>query len=257
MRILVTFALASEFAPWKRMRAWSATRVGQRGAFTVKVDGVIVTVALTGVGRGHARATATDFFEWSGGEFDVCVTSGLAGALKSDYAVGDVLVTNGVKASHDARAAGEWCATELVNSAARVGAHCVPWFVTASRAVNTADEKRELSACADAVEMESFEVLSAARVAGVPAVAIRAISDAADEDLPLDMNRVFGDDGQVSVPRVLGQVVQRPGAIPGLVRLGSHSKKAAESLARFLDSYVKELSSNWQQLETKLTRSAY
>jgi adenosylhomocysteine nucleosidase len=257
MRILVTFALPGEFAPWKRMHEWSQTRVNQRAAFTVKIEGVIVMVALTGVGRGHARDTAAEFFGWSGGEFDVCITSGLAGALKSDYAVGDVLVAGGVKASHDLRAASEWSATELVSAAAAKGARSVPWFVTSSRAANTVDEKRSLSAGADAVEMESFEVMSAARAAGSAAVAIRAVSDAAEENLPLDMNRVFGADGRVSLPRVLGQVALHPGAIPGLIRLGGNSRKAAASLARFLDSYVKDLSTNRKQIETKTTRSAY
>jgi adenosylhomocysteine nucleosidase len=129
----------------------------------------------------------------------------------------------------------------------------VGWFVTASRAANTAAEKQALSGGADAVEMESYEVLSAARAASVPAVAIRAVSDGADEDLPFDMNRVFGEDGQVSLPRVLGQVLLRPGAIPGLIRLGSNSRKAAESLARFLDSYVKELAVSAKLSDTKAT----
>lgn len=243
MRVLVTFALGSEFAPWKKKHEFGATRINGRVAFTGKVHGVNVMVALTGVGRGHAKSTAADIFGWSGGEFDSCVTAGLAGALKTEYAVGDVLVAGGVKASHDARAAGEWSATELVAAATRSGARPVNWFVTASRAANTAAEKQTLSAGADAVEMESYEVMSAARAAGVPAVAIRAVSDRADEDLPFDMNRVFGETGQVSLPRVLGQVALKPHAIPGLIRLGSNSRKAAESLTRFLDSYVKDLAS--------------
>ncbi len=44
---------------------------------------------------------------------------------------------------------------------------------------------------ADAVEMESFAVLSRARANGVPGIAIRAVSDTVDEDLPLGMNEVF------------------------------------------------------------------
>jgi adenosylhomocysteine nucleosidase len=88
------------------------------------------------------------------------------------------------------------------------------------------------------VEMESFELLRAASARGIPAVAVRAISDTVDEDLPLDMNQVFTEAGQVSIPRVLGQVARRPQALPGLVRLGRQSQDAAESLARFLDAYL-------------------
>ena len=45
-------------------------------------------------------------------------------------------------------------------------------------------------------------------------------------------------DGNVSIRRVLGQIVRHPRALPGLVRLGRQSKIAAESLANFLDRYV-------------------
>ena len=46
MRVLVTFALGSEFAPWKKKHEFSATRINGRVAFTGKVHGVIVMVAL-------------------------------------------------------------------------------------------------------------------------------------------------------------------------------------------------------------------
>jgi hypothetical protein len=80
--------------------------------------------------------------------------------------------------------------------------------------------------------------LNRAAAFGFSCIAIRAVSDRCDEDLPLDMNRLFAEDGQVSVSRVLGQVARHPAAIPSLMRLAQNSKKAAESLARFLDSYI-------------------
>src|SRR4029077_345095 len=101
------------------------------------------------------------------------------------------------------------------------------------------------------VEMESFEVVLESLAFGVPVVAIRAISDGVDEDLPLDMNRIFADDGQVSIPRVLGQVVRHPESIPSLVRLGQQSKKAAESLAQFLDRYIATIAASTHPIEAK------
>ena len=80
---------------------------------------------------------------------------------------------------------------------------------------------------------------------------IRAVSDGCDEDLPLDMNQAFAPDGQVSVPRVLGQVARHPAVIAGLMRLGKHSKRAAESLGRFLDSYIEAIARSSNVSETK------
>ena len=75
--------------------------------------------------------------------------------------------------------------------------------------------------------MESLYVLAAAWQHGVRSIAIRAISDAADSNLPLDFDRVFSERGEVSVPKVIGQVVRRPGLLPGLLRLANESERAA------------------------------
>jgi hypothetical protein len=91
--------------------------------------------------------------------------------------------------------------------------------------------------------MESFEVLAEAFVWIPEGVALRAISDAADEDLPLDFDTVVNEDGDLSVARLAGQIIRRPSAIPGLVRLGKRSEEAAKRLADFLDAYIAALAS--------------
>jgi hypothetical protein len=103
--------------------------------------------------------------------------------------------------------------------------------------------------------MESFEVMRGAARWGVASVAIRAVSDGADEELPLDVNSVLSE-GQVSVPRVIGQIARRPRSLPGIVRLGRQSKMAAQSLAQFLDRYLLALSSGAHQLPTTVAASA-
>jgi hypothetical protein len=89
--------------------------------------------------------------------------------------------------------------------------------------------------------MESGEVLHEAAAFGAKAVAVRGISDSVEEDLPLDFNRVTTNLGDVSIKRVLGQMVKNPGAVPSLIRFGQQSRLAAERLAEFLDRYLKGL----------------
>jgi len=74
--------------------------------------------------------------------------------------------------------------------------------------------------------------------------------------LPLDMNRIFTDEGHVSIPRVLGQVALHPGSVPDLVRLGQNSKAAARSLADFLDKYITTVSQRFQILEQRAGMAA-
>lgn len=239
MRILVTFALENEFAPWRAMRDFRPENMGNVETYGAKVDGADVQVVVTGVGLRLAALRTRDVLKLNGDSVEFVVSSGSAGAVRRSYVIGQVLAAREVKAeAPDAGSGTIGCSGALVSFAESCGATIVNQFYTSERAIGTQEEKQYIGEFADAVEMESFGVLSAAAESGVPGVAIRGVSDLADENLPLDMNEVFTDEGKVSVPRVLGQVARHPGAVPGLMKLGQQSKTAAEALARFLDRYV-------------------
>jgi adenosylhomocysteine nucleosidase len=240
MRILVTFAVAAEFAPWRNLRSFTKENGGQAEYFAAKIGGANVNVLLTGVGGKNAWLETTKIV-WDG-DVDVCVSSGLAGALHSEYQLGDVLAAKEVHAII-------WkcmvpCDAKLIQLAEEHGARAVGSFYSSDRVIGLASEKHELGKVADAVEMESGEVLYEASALGARVIAIRGISDAADEDLPLDFNKVVTSSGEVSLPRVLGEVVRHPLSAPALVRFGRQSRTAAEKLAAFLDHYVEAVVSS-------------
>lgn len=252
MRFLVTFALANEFAPWREAAGFREDRdAGQDGLFRAEIQGANVTAVVTGVGTKRAARAVTRILR--GDErYEVLISSGLAGALQPEMQVGQVIAARGVACEPlDPHARGGYLETSrpLVEFAEACDAKVVKRFYTAAHVVATAEEKIRLGETADAVEMESFDVLLAGREEGIPGIAIRAISDAVDEDLPLDMNGILNEDGQVSVARVLGQAALRPQALPGLVRLGQQSKKAAENLADFLTKYIGHISEKMSVLE--------
>ena len=130
---------------------------------------------------------------------------------------------------------------DLLVLAANTGARVVEKFLTSKRIVTEASEKQRLGIFGDAVDMESLSVLTAANHRGVRSIAIRAVSDEADSDLPLDFEQVFDGKGTVSVPRVVGQLARRPGRVFGPIRLAHNSERAAVSLTRFLDGYVQRM----------------
>jgi adenosylhomocysteine nucleosidase len=254
LKILVTFALETEFAPWRAMHNFRREKWGAADAYLSEISSAQVGVVLTGVGPRQARLAASGIMQNEPESIDCCVSSGLAGGLRPEYQIGQVLAARSVY-SEGLREGMESQVLEsssaLVSFAGDSGATLVSRFYSAEHIVARADEKRHLGASADAVEMESFEVMREMQAKGIPSIAIRAISDTAEENLPLDMSQVFTDEGQVSIPRVLGQVVRKPQSLPGLVRLGKNSRAAAESLARFLDSYVLALARKMALLETK------
>lgn len=240
MRILLTFAVAAEFAPWRKRRGFEKIAKGKAQFFRARIGDSEVNVLLTGVGGKNAWLEATKAI-W-GGEVDICISSGLAGALRPEYHLGDVLAARAVQAAGRKQVVA--ADRQLVRLAQEHGALAVDSFYSADHVIGLASEKRELASLADAVEMESREVLYEVAAFGARGVAIRGISDRADQNLPLDFNRVVTSTGEVSIPRVLGEMVRHPSSTAGLIRFANQSRVAAEKLAAFLDRYVEAVASS-------------
>lgn len=254
MRILVTFALENEFAPWRGLRRFYRLKSDAADVFRAEIGGAEVNVILTGVGARQARLDISKLARGVHDTVEFCISSGFAGALRPQYQIGQVLAARmlvGDRGLAWARGRALEGSAPLLSFAEDCGATVVGRFYTVEHVVSRAEEKRHLGSTADALEMESFAILSKARACGVPGIAIRSISDTVDDDLPLDMNQVLNQEGGLSVPRLLGQVAIRPYSIPALLRLGRRSRRAAESLVAFLDRYVLEFSQRAQGLEAR------
>jgi adenosylhomocysteine nucleosidase len=245
MRILVTFAVDAEFAPWRKLRAFRRVASEQMDCYSAEVHGAEIHVLLTGMGRKKAGVEATKAI-WDA-DVDFCISSGLAGGLRPEHLAGEILVPAEVVNAEGSSVA---CDGELTELAERNGAKRVGNFYTGSDVVLLAHDKKKLGEKADAVEMESFDILKEAKGFGSKVVAVRAVSDTVDEDLPLDFNRVATDEGEVSLAKVFGQIALNPAAIGPLVRFGRQSRMAAEKLSIFLDGFVDALAKQSKELST-------
>ena len=235
MRVLVAFATESEFGPWRRLRAFRAA--ADANVYEAQIGENQVVAVVIGIGAGNARARIGKLLESAP---DCCISSGLAGGLKPGLSAGDVLAARAVCATGSPRLLDS--DAQLVATAVRCGARAVDLFCTSRTVLVRAQDKAEMGLAADAVEMESFGVIYEATGRGIPAAAIRAVSDPAGLDLPLDFNRVVDDRGAVRVPLLLGQLARSPQRLPALARFGWESSRAARSLAEFLDRFVGQLS---------------
>ena len=231
MLVVTTFALDSEFAAWRRRRPFRQID-GPVPVYETRIDRVHLRVGLTGIGSDAAAAAALTIFREKP---DLCIASGLAGGLSDTLHVADIVAADRVNGPTGESIACDPSALEL---ALECGARRIQALYSAPAIVITAEQKRQLSAVAEAVDMESRTILGECRRRNIPALALRAISDTASLDLPLDLNRALSAQGTINRRRLLAAVVRRPTALPGLVRLGILGYRAAAALAVCLDAYV-------------------
>jgi nucleoside phosphorylase len=230
MKIVSTFAVASEFAPWRRMRGFG--RVDAK-VYRARVGATDVYAVITGIGM---RAVESDFEQILKRSADVCIA--LAGGLKDQHRAGDVLIARRIKAKSNETVMSD---ERLVECGVRCGATPVDFFQSVDAVVTSSPDKQRLSNAADAVDIESFSIMSRAQRCGVPAVAIRAVSDPVEQDMPIDFNEAIDERGAIHWASPVLQIVKAPRRVPQLIRFGRDSLRAARNLAAFLDRYVMEM----------------
>src|SRR5271165_1167780 len=213
MKILVTFAVQAEFAPWQRRRNFMRLP-GEWPVFEAMFGNARVRAVLTGMGRAHALKAAKFSF---GYRPDICISSGLAGSLKSAYGPGEIVAARLVSEAGEPVAVASH--RELLSTAVDCGARQIERLATSKTLVAQSAQKRQLGNQAEAVDMESYTILAEAARCGVPAVAVRAISDTVEFDVPYNFERACDAQGQIRTLGVVSQVLRNPGGLPALLRM--------------------------------------
>jgi adenosylhomocysteine nucleosidase len=187
-----------------------------------------IEIVLTGMGMQQAGASVRHALMHHSPQ--IVFSCGFAGALRQDLQPGTVIF--------DRATTGLSWVPQLESLGARPAL-----FASIDRVVTTAKEKAALRATSgcDAVEMESEAIREACAARGLECVTLRVISDAADDDLPLDFNLITGPDGRLNSTRLTGAILRAPWKIPALLRLGRNSALAARGLAHVLSAILKPL----------------
>jgi adenosylhomocysteine nucleosidase len=232
MKILVTFAVRAEFAPWQRRRNFLRMR-GDAPVFEAAIGGAKVRAILTGMGQEHALEAAKRSL---GYRPDLCISTGLAGALRGGFRPGDILAARLVSEVGEPVAVASH--RELLATAVDCGARQIERLATSKTLIARAEQKREMGMQAEAADMESYVILAEAARCGVPALAVRAVSDTADFDMPYDFAAACDAQGQIRIAGILSQILRKPSGVPALMKLARDSRAASQRLAGFLDAFV-------------------
>ena len=161
------------------------------------------------------------------------VSAGLTAALQT----GDLLVGHEVLNGGRAVPApdADWKAAALKIDGAMKGRlvstreiHCTPSAKAALRETVGA-------AVPAAADLETAAYAETAAAHGVPWLAVRAICDTADEELPLDFNQFLDDEGRIRRDQIVWYAMRHPVAVPRLRELQRRVSLCADRLAGFAD----------------------
>jgi nucleoside phosphorylase len=223
-RVAILVAMKTEIGPLLR----SIDKRGDRKAWLLKQAWLVnddALIVVAGIGRKAAAvATRTVIDRYAPA---LIISAGLAGGLSEKMSIGEVFRPAAVM---DA-ATGERYESKRDSGAAGV------LLTTAS--VLSREEKKQAARQygADAVDMEAAAVAEIANAAGIPFIAVKAISDESDFEMP-PLGQFIDSNGRLHLLKLLGYAALRPRIWPVLSELRRNSQTAAEALAKELEAVL-------------------
>jgi adenosylhomocysteine nucleosidase len=216
----------------------------RRAAFTVwhgdSPAGEVVVVK-TGIGVSQAEMAARAVTEH--GRFDLCLSTGCAGALSSDLACGDAVIASQLADSDNRRwPVDEVVRMELCAAAQRAALRAVDGAVLcSSRVLGTVEEKRLAAQRTGtvAVEMEGIPIAAHAAEQGMPFASVRVVLDTADTSIDVSAGLVDERTGDVKPLAVARSLVTRRASWSSMRSMQQMLSTAESSLERLFAVYLK------------------
>jgi hypothetical protein len=199
-----------------------------------------IMLTITGMGPANAKSKAETAFRvletrangaLSLDKPDAVLVIGLCGALREALPEQQVVIYNECLSADLGKPVrcSPVLASAIFEGLHRHGIACDPVIgITSSRMASTKNEKLALARSgASVVDMESYEILSAAERTGTPAVALRVVSDSLGASMP-DFNRALNAHGGLDRRKALWIALGSP---LKMLRLLAANKRAIDRLS--------------------------
>jgi adenosylhomocysteine nucleosidase len=219
-KIAIIAAMEREVAPL--IRSWKMRTMEQGGRRYRLFENGEAALVCGGIGaEGARRATEAVIREMNPARV---ISVGFAGALDSSLQVGDILEPRTVINTSDGT---------------RTDVGSGQGILVSSTTVAGKEQKIRCRKAygASAVDMEAAAVARGAEARGVEFGALKAISDAADFNLPA-LDRFVADDGTFRSVKFACHVALRPWLWATTIALARNSSKASQALCGALASYL-------------------
>ncbi|WP_158926557.1 hypothetical protein [Acidisphaera sp. S103] len=205
------------------------TSTGSRPGFVVGLTAEARVAERFGypvvVGGGTPEGAADAAYQLVEEGVNALVSFGFAGGLDPALRPGSVIIPSAILSEGHLYAAEPTLAD-------RFGGLTGHRLVAGTLAATDVSTKRQLHAetRAHAIDLESGSVARVALAHGLPFVVVRAISDAADRDLPPAALLAVDRWGRIDLRRVLASLLRQPRQLPGLLGLALDAARARRAL---------------------------
>jgi adenosylhomocysteine nucleosidase len=166
------------------------------------------------------------------------ISFGVAGAVKDDLQIGDVVVANNT-CLLDKGIPGQFLRLALMSEAARGaaaqalrprGARLVSGTALTTRGSQAVQPGRKEIAH-PVLEMETAGIAQVAAERGISLIALRAVSDGPQAPIPFDLEGVYDAQYNLRMSQIIKTVFRHPKIILQSSRVGRNVKKAADNVA--------------------------
>lgn len=240
LRVAAVGTLWREVGPLaRRLRGRKVWKSAGRRFVAGRLGEVEMILTATGEGSHLARLGVEMLLQRF--SVDRLIMLGVAGGLTPDLEAGAVVVARQVL---DGQAVvpppdEDWVEATVASTVATEGT-----VVSATRIASDAAEKKEIwrrsaGKGSGVVDLESAAIARAATARRLPYLVIRAVSDTADESLPLDFERFRDRQGKIAQARVAFRALCQPTLWPSLMRLRTRVNRCAEKLADVVEEALR------------------
>ncbi len=237
----VLFALASEAGGLEDLLA-DVVRIKGHG-FAVcqgQLKGRQVGIAVSGAGRTRAAQAAEVFL--AGHRPGWLISAGFCGGLSPELPRHAIVLAGSLLDGQGNRLEVDLGRLDP-GLVARQGVHVGP-VLQVEQVIRRPAEKRAAGEAhgALAADLESLAVADVCRGLNVPFLAVRAVSDAVDDELPREVEKLLRQKSRTAqFGAALGAILDRPGSFKEMVRLHANALAASDRLAGFLAAVIEHL----------------
>jgi adenosylhomocysteine nucleosidase len=90
------------------------------------------------------------------------------------------------------------------------------------------------------LEMETSGIAGVAVEKGLPLLSLRSISDGPRAPIPFDLGQMMDEQDNIRTGEIIKTILGHPKMVPGLMRMGRNSRKAADNAAIALMAALKQ-----------------